>query len=839
MSSYNYQHLPDDSIRLLHLLPHLDKDSPIHCRLSTCAILGSARSTHNYEALSYVWGSKADQKPIYLDGEEILHSPNLHSALTHLRDEFFERILWVDAVCINQNDNVEKGLQVQSMAGIYAKASGVIVWLGEDGEEDGETALETIRGAAARATPSGYLLREKKRKRTKAYLAVRRLLNRPWFERIWVLQEVAAARQTWIQCGRATIPGYIFCLGIEALRLPGLFDRAEHEDVNRKMALVRSVIYLIRGACFRSRQNVEINDPEGTGFDLDIAPFRLLLDLYHTRKATNRLDMIYALLGMAVHDTDSPNVPTLRPNYDAHWNQVFAEAIKLCFPSLLTVRIVNDGSGALIRTKARVIGEVISVLEDDGGNYLLGTRPTNRYWTHISLTVSGGAYPVQEGDFVCELEGPSSSPIIARSLDDSYIQIIALWAEITATSTCSDPENAVVHDFVFFWDWNHARLAQHEDDILDTAFRMWTSGILLLYAASDSGNSGSERCYDALKIITSETSSGDEETSKIATRLLSLVKTEKDPVDIACEYKDEAMLMLLIECGHLSAVEPWLLHWAINNGKISLIKMLLGGPDKPGKLDASCIADRNYTTLGRTALTSAAAKGDPQVFQILLEAVLTLENTDLNAQDDTGSTPLDCAVENGRAEILRLLLEKKKMDMEPKDGVLRTAAEKGYDSVVKLLLENSNPDIVCSTDADGRCPLSLAAWNGHAAVVELLLAAEGIDPNSRDGQGHTPLFYAANAGQSEVVKLLLADSRVDWDDADQVIDLVKECRFEYVDLFDKLDEGRSTVFMVLKRQLLRFFGGEYFAAEVPPFRQDDYEDTHIVTQGGLLRRYSI
>ncbi|KAK3339775.1 heterokaryon incompatibility protein-domain-containing protein [Lasiosphaeria hispida] len=98
--------------------------------LGSCS--AQSRVAHAYDALSYTWGSVADSNPtIFVNGHERAVTANLCAALWHLRDPSGERTLWIDALCINQQNNQEKGQQVQSMAKIYAKASRVIVWLGE------------------------------------------------------------------------------------------------------------------------------------------------------------------------------------------------------------------------------------------------------------------------------------------------------------------------------------------------------------------------------------------------------------------------------------------------------------------------------------------------------------------------------------------------------------------------------------------------------------------------------------------------------------------------------------------------------------------------------------
>jgi hypothetical protein len=120
-------------------------------------------------------------------------------ALLHLRDRFVERIIWIDAICINQDDNGEKGQQVQTMAKIYAKASRVIVWLGE-AADNSDQALEEIRMAAEEqhTNPAIYKTNQQvtfgrsyQQHRNSAInetsqQAILRLLERPWFHRIWV-----------------------------------------------------------------------------------------------------------------------------------------------------------------------------------------------------------------------------------------------------------------------------------------------------------------------------------------------------------------------------------------------------------------------------------------------------------------------------------------------------------------------------------------------------------------------------------------------------------------------------------------------------------------------------
>ena len=184
MDLYQYSPLSrgPDSIRLLRLLPSWVDEAEIRVELLEYSLQISQRPCHSYEALSYVWGGLDTTKLIFVGDEYLEVTPNLHAALSQLRDSTFPRILWIDAVCINQKDDAEKELQIQSMASIYASAKRTIVWLGE--EANGSTeAFEFIR-LAGKGPKTG--LGEVNVRREQLVDSV---LQRDWFQRIWVRQQ--------------------------------------------------------------------------------------------------------------------------------------------------------------------------------------------------------------------------------------------------------------------------------------------------------------------------------------------------------------------------------------------------------------------------------------------------------------------------------------------------------------------------------------------------------------------------------------------------------------------------------------------------------------------------
>jgi hypothetical protein len=178
MSPYRYKSLwSDHNTRLLRLLPHQDKNAGIECELLEYSLQNSY-GTHLYEALSYVWGNPNEKLPIVVDKHHFNVTINLHAALAHLRNHAFERILWIDAICINQEDQAEKEHQIQSLTNIYGQASRVVVWLGE-AADDSDLAFEEMRSPEGRK----YATVSERARIESAGLA---LLQRPWFRRVWV-----------------------------------------------------------------------------------------------------------------------------------------------------------------------------------------------------------------------------------------------------------------------------------------------------------------------------------------------------------------------------------------------------------------------------------------------------------------------------------------------------------------------------------------------------------------------------------------------------------------------------------------------------------------------------
>lgn len=192
----------DDSFRLISLEPG-HSDDPLSIRLLNTTL----HKTESYEAVSYVWGDagKSGSAQI-LDNErdtevriDITH--NCQAALKGLRRQDSPRVLWIDSICINQSSPAEKTHQLNLMAHIYKNASQVLVYLGE-GTKFSETAMKFIRELDE---PSYYgnreTIEEAPNNAEDERTAVKNLFERPWFYRVWVLQEITFAQKATVICG--------------------------------------------------------------------------------------------------------------------------------------------------------------------------------------------------------------------------------------------------------------------------------------------------------------------------------------------------------------------------------------------------------------------------------------------------------------------------------------------------------------------------------------------------------------------------------------------------------------------------------------------------------------
>lgn len=197
---------------------------------------------HEYEALSYTWGSPntqyyidvtapheasacpekkrmSQQSPHTRTGQRLGVTRSLAEALRYLRFKDRPRIMWIDAVCVDQHNLEERGRQVQRMADIYRNAERVLIWTGP-ASDDSALAIETLRTLGSRievnwdlyelenspGQDSHWADREVALKfNNETWTSIHSLIRRRWFKRLWIWQEVILADMVVMHCGHETL----------------------------------------------------------------------------------------------------------------------------------------------------------------------------------------------------------------------------------------------------------------------------------------------------------------------------------------------------------------------------------------------------------------------------------------------------------------------------------------------------------------------------------------------------------------------------------------------------------------------------------------------------------
>lgn len=323
-----YTPLKTFQFRIFELDAGYGDGSPIVGRLHVMSL----KEPPKYTALSYVWGQEPDIHRIQVNNKNMKVRPNIFQALQRLaaraRNDRHSssQYLWIDSLCINQEDLSEKNVQVTQMANIYQRAENVILWLGEEDFASNSAISFIEQVVALHVTFTGTWWE------SYALTALSQLLGRPWFRRRWIIQEAAFSRQTLVLCGGQSIQLETVAEALDLLRArlntafasnanlashayPALYD----SPATRILALVNNVF-----------------KPLDTNISTTIErrlSLEQLVDLSTFCEASDQRDTVFALLSLAKEqDVLSKQHPTysLMPNYEMRLMDVFIGFVLHC-----------------------------------------------------------------------------------------------------------------------------------------------------------------------------------------------------------------------------------------------------------------------------------------------------------------------------------------------------------------------------------------------------------------------------------------------------------------------------------------------------------------------------
>ncbi|KAL2074833.1 hypothetical protein VTL71DRAFT_8612 [Oculimacula yallundae] len=301
-TTMSYQPLVNsDEIRLLYLQPR-HGTATIECSLKHVNLSGNPA----YEALSYMWGEKI-MKTIHLDGTGYEVRENLWHALDHLRLDDAVRILWIDAICINQADIDERGHQVKLMGKVYTQASGVVAWIGQSDDSSSITIglIEELNENKQALKSSIFLSKIVRGCRIgynqpeKSY--AHRFCHRAYWSRLLIIQEILLASNVMVQCGAQSLSLHYleyFFLWIERILWGELGNSLLADDT---LGTYRTPLYrLSMSACAKrvlARQQIRQDFYSPAHFTRQ--PLLFLVSRHNDARCSVEQDRVLGLCGMS------------------------------------------------------------------------------------------------------------------------------------------------------------------------------------------------------------------------------------------------------------------------------------------------------------------------------------------------------------------------------------------------------------------------------------------------------------------------------------------------------------------------------------------------------------
>ena len=325
-SPYTYRPLKSPSnFRLLHILP---KSKPENLQFYLCE--SEIDESKDYHAVSYAWGAPIFNRRIYsaqgfLDITESLFEALLQ--LRHRREYGLPGLLWIDAICINQQDLDERSQQILLMDKIFGRSNPACVWLGPETAMDGR-----IFGFIRRFADDYWTLVEEVCDSEEGMNAVfdqilasdpdnhdncealTKLLERSWFLRAWTFQEMISAPKAFVFSGQQSINlSYLMTFGTlwVFLQLKTKLLSRESQLAVGQLALAFRVI---NGLSDESQSNAYCS-------------LLSLASTIRTRQATDPRDKLYSVVPLATDQESLPYSPTYKVDTEVLYRDFAAHVI--------------------------------------------------------------------------------------------------------------------------------------------------------------------------------------------------------------------------------------------------------------------------------------------------------------------------------------------------------------------------------------------------------------------------------------------------------------------------------------------------------------------------------
>lgn len=477
---------PEFGLRLIEIDDSRDESGMVRCRMYT----HPEHAPVKYETLSYTWGDGTRKVPILIDEREFMVTTNLRDALRHLRfTTSFRRVtefpLWIDAICINQEDSDERDAQVRRMKTIYEQAERVIIWLGKYNEPTDASfrlnlsqwnvyGVEENSEAMARSAMILILLLQKETDQTQSseisensirladcahaynlqvWTQLARLFYRPWFERLWIIQELAVSRKAIVRWGNLQVDWQILEKAARFILHPE--EDALSPDIRR--------LFPVLGAHRITQVSLQ------SMFKFDKKNILSALHNTQSTKCSDPRDRLFAILGV-VDDVDDVEI-----DYSIPVTEVYIKWAQKRIKRLHSLDVLNacaDSSRAgdlpsWVPDLRRPFGQdrlLWSYNQNKTYSYPVFGPPSERQTMNFS---QDGLKLSLEGAFMCTIETLSQAADAVTDLQDPTDLTTRLWDIVDSWRAAFEQhENDT-------WGFREALLRGGEDMKLVKAYDEW------------------------------------------------------------------------------------------------------------------------------------------------------------------------------------------------------------------------------------------------------------------------------------------------------------------------------------------------------------------------------
>jgi Heterokaryon incompatibility protein (HET) len=402
--SYSYHPIANDEIRLLNIGSGSDGSWPsasLHCfRLGH-------KDAPSYKTLSYVWGDPTARWTMDIDGKplQVLDSLKPFMDLLQKRNDSKSRWWWIDSICIDETNLEERNSQVQMMGQIYRQCKETLVWLGPK-SDDSDKAIEFLHSLSSYRFKFARQARKDEKEQSKlmaeAFLqsshrrhwaALEKLFTRPWWTRVWTLQEFILSKEAVFYCGTKTLSRKVLDSSLFAMWLCSFANKL---PVTSSWSSAWGRRRLLQWYKHKEGRKLHDSGP---------IPLVAMVSYFSDHNATNDHDRIYSLLGLAIDAKKL--VPVTR--YDTTIAEAYEELVKnfikeyqsldiICFSHIFNRRADESESSHLpswvpdwrVKLEPMVVPLMVS---QSGRDHIGNLRPLHAYEHTTSYYASGRTSP--------------------------------------------------------------------------------------------------------------------------------------------------------------------------------------------------------------------------------------------------------------------------------------------------------------------------------------------------------------------------------------------------------------------------------------------------------------